>query len=42
MILGALAAAEMALRANGVPHRPGGVQAALDCLAEPPAKGTAP
>jgi alanine-glyoxylate transaminase/serine-glyoxylate transaminase/serine-pyruvate transaminase len=39
MLLGALAASEMALQAAGVPHNPGGVQAALNQLAAPVAKG---
>jgi len=33
MILGTLSGVEMGLRANAVPHRPGGVQAAIDYLA---------
>ena len=32
MILGTLASVEMALKLNGVPHRPGGVDAAMDSL----------
>ena len=32
MILGTLASVEMALKLNGVPHRPGGVDAAMDAL----------
>jgi alanine-glyoxylate transaminase/serine-glyoxylate transaminase/serine-pyruvate transaminase len=34
MILGTLAALEMSLKINGVPHSPGGVAAAMDYLAE--------
>ncbi|MBD0270531.1 MAG: aminotransferase class V-fold PLP-dependent enzyme [Acetobacteraceae bacterium] len=34
MVLGTLAAVEMALKLNGVPHAPGGVDAALAFLAE--------
>jgi len=34
MLLGALGAVEMSLRLNGVPHRTGGVAAALDYLTE--------
>lgn len=34
-ILGALAGVEMGLVASGVPHTPGGVQAAMACLVEP-------
>jgi len=41
MLLGALAACEMALKAAGVPHRAGGVQAALGYLAAPAPKGGA-
>jgi len=36
-LCGALAGVEMGLAAAGVPHRPGGVQAALDYLARPAA-----
>lgn len=32
MLLGALATTELALRASGIPHEPGGVDAALDSL----------
>ncbi|MCX7932890.1 MAG: aminotransferase class V-fold PLP-dependent enzyme [Rhodovarius sp.] len=32
MILGTLAGVEMALKLNGVPYRPGGVEAAMECL----------
>ena len=32
MILGTLAAVEMALKINGVPHTPGGVEAAMASL----------
>ncbi len=35
MILGTLAVVEMALKINGVPHMPGGVDAAMAWLAEP-------
>jgi alanine-glyoxylate transaminase/serine-glyoxylate transaminase/serine-pyruvate transaminase len=38
-LLGTLGGVEMGLQAAGVPHRKGGVQAAIDCLAEP---GAAP
>jgi alanine-glyoxylate transaminase/serine-glyoxylate transaminase/serine-pyruvate transaminase len=34
MILGTLASVEMALRLAGVPHAPGGVNAAVEYLAE--------
>jgi alanine-glyoxylate transaminase/serine-glyoxylate transaminase/serine-pyruvate transaminase len=34
MILGTLASVEMALRLAGVPHTPGGVNAAVDYLVE--------
>lgn len=38
-LLGTLAGVEMGLQAAGVPHRKGGTQAAIDCLATPaPAK----
>ena len=37
MILGTLAAVEMSLKLNGVPHAPGGVDAAMAFLAEPAA-----
>jgi hypothetical protein len=33
MLLGALAAVEMALRINHIPHGQGGVEAAMDFLA---------
>ena len=33
MLVGTLGGVEMGLRAAGMPHRPGGVQAALDYLA---------
>jgi alanine-glyoxylate transaminase/serine-glyoxylate transaminase/serine-pyruvate transaminase len=32
MLMGTLSGVEMGLRAAGVPHSPGGVQAAIDCL----------
>jgi alanine-glyoxylate transaminase/serine-glyoxylate transaminase/serine-pyruvate transaminase len=32
-LLGTLGGVEMGLRAAGVPHKPGGVQAAIDYLA---------
>jgi alanine-glyoxylate transaminase/serine-glyoxylate transaminase/serine-pyruvate transaminase len=35
MLLGTLAGVEMGLACAGVPHRPGGVRAAMDYLAEP-------
>jgi len=35
MLMGTLAGVEMGLRAAGVPHRPGGVQAAMDALSRP-------
>ncbi|MGO9209966.1 MAG: pyridoxal-phosphate-dependent aminotransferase family protein [Terriglobales bacterium] len=35
MLMGTLAGVEMGLRAAGVPHRPGGVQAAMDALSQP-------
>jgi alanine-glyoxylate transaminase/serine-glyoxylate transaminase/serine-pyruvate transaminase len=34
MVLGALATVELALRGSGIPHQAGGVEAALDALAE--------
>ena len=34
MVLGTLASVEMALRVQGVPHTPGGVDAAIAYLAE--------
>jgi alanine-glyoxylate transaminase/serine-glyoxylate transaminase/serine-pyruvate transaminase len=34
MVLGALGAVEMSLKLAGVPHTPGGVQAAMDALAD--------
>ena len=34
MVLGALSAVEMALRMNNVPHGRGGVDAAIDYLAQ--------
>jgi alanine-glyoxylate transaminase/serine-glyoxylate transaminase/serine-pyruvate transaminase len=34
MVLGALATMELAMRDAGMPHRPGGVQAALDTLGQ--------
>jgi alanine-glyoxylate transaminase / serine-glyoxylate transaminase / serine-pyruvate transaminase len=34
MVLGTLASVEMALRVNGVPHTPGGVDAAIEYLAQ--------
>jgi len=37
MVLGTLAAVEMALKVNGVPHAPGGLEAAMAFLAEPAA-----
>ncbi len=42
MLMGTLAGVEMGLRAAGVPHRSGGVQAAMDVLSKPaaiPAEG---
>jgi alanine-glyoxylate transaminase/serine-glyoxylate transaminase/serine-pyruvate transaminase len=33
MVLGALTAVEMSLRINGVPHGPGGVEAAMEFFA---------
>ena len=35
MLMGTLAGVEMGLRAAGVPHRPSGVQAAMDALSRP-------
>ena len=35
MLMGTLAGVEMGLRAAGVPHRPGGVKAAMDALSRP-------
>ena len=35
MLMGTLAGVEMGLRAAGVPHRPGGVEAAMDALSRP-------
>jgi len=35
MLMGTLAGVEMGLRAAGVPHRPGGVQAVMDALSRP-------
>ena len=40
MLAGSLAGVEMGLARTGVPFRKGGVQAALDLLAEPPAERT--
>jgi alanine-glyoxylate transaminase/serine-glyoxylate transaminase/serine-pyruvate transaminase len=42
MLCGTLAGVEMGLAAAGVPHRKGGVQAALDYLAAPAAEGAQP
>eukprot|EP01065_Artemidia_motanka_P005917 TRINITY_DN12875_c0_g2_i1.p1 TRINITY_DN12875_c0_g2~~TRINITY_DN12875_c0_g2_i1.p1 ORF type:complete len:420 (+),score=146.72 TRINITY_DN12875_c0_g2_i1:50-1261(+) len=42
MLLAALAGVEMALRAVGVPHRPGGVQAAIERLSAEPLPTAAP
>ena len=33
MVTGALTGVEMGLRARGIPHKPGGVEAAMDYLA---------
>ena len=35
-LIGTLGGVELGLRAAGVPHRPGGVQAAIDALEQPP------
>ena len=42
MLVGSLAGVEMGLRAAGVPHRAGGVQAAMDSLSNETAPATAP
>jgi alanine-glyoxylate transaminase/serine-glyoxylate transaminase/serine-pyruvate transaminase len=42
MLMGTLAGVEMGLRAAGVPYRPGGVQAAMDSLSQPPASLRSP
>ena len=39
-LLGTLGGVEMGLQAAGVPHRKGGVQAAMDFLAQPAAQAT--
>jgi alanine-glyoxylate transaminase/serine-glyoxylate transaminase/serine-pyruvate transaminase len=41
MLAGSLAGVEMGLRAAGVPHRAGGVQAAMDSLSNETAPATA-
>jgi alanine-glyoxylate transaminase/serine-glyoxylate transaminase/serine-pyruvate transaminase len=35
MLMGTLSGVEMGLRASGVPHKSGGVQAAMDVLSKP-------
>ena len=42
MVLGALGAVEMAMQACGVPHRKGGVTAAVDALVAAPVSGGEP
>ena len=34
MVLGTLATVEAALKATGIPHGPGGIAAAIECLAD--------
>src|SRR5207248_6048655 len=41
MLCGTLSGVEMGLQAAGVPHRKGGVQAAMDYLAQTPAQALA-
>ena len=40
MLMGTLSGVEMGLRVAGIPHREGGVMAAMDYLAETPGGGT--